>query len=61
DETRRIYKKIILEGNRVVGAILLGDRTNQSTIMKLIKDKIDVSEFKEKILDKDFDLYNFLK
>jgi nitrite reductase (NADH) large subunit len=59
DNENRIYKKIVIDENHVVGAILLGDRTNQSTIMKLIKDKIDVSAFQEKILDSDFDLLKF--
>ncbi len=53
---KRIYKKIVIDKGRVVGAILLGDRTNQSTIMKIIKDKIDVSQFKNKILDDNFNL-----
>ncbi len=56
DKTKRIYKKIVLDDNRVVGAILLGDRTNQSLIMKLIKEKIDVSAFKTKILEPAFSL-----
>ncbi|MHA1266903.1 MAG: NAD(P)/FAD-dependent oxidoreductase [Candidatus Helarchaeota archaeon] len=60
DEEHRIYKKIVLENNRVIGAILLGDRTNQSTIMKLIKERIDVASFKTKILTPNFDLTPYL-
>ncbi|NVM53473.1 MAG: NAD(P)/FAD-dependent oxidoreductase [Candidatus Helarchaeota archaeon] len=60
DQAKRIYKKIVIDDNRVVGAILLGDRSNQSTIMKLIKNKIDVSQFKEKILDETFNLEDYL-
>ncbi len=60
DKNKRTYKKLVLEDNRVVGAILLGDRTNQSTIMKLIKDGTNVSKFKQRILDHGFDLKQFL-
>ena len=56
DQENRIYKKIVIDDNKVVGAILLGDRRNQSTILKLIRDKIDVSQIKEKILDENFKL-----
>lgn len=57
---KRIYKKIVVEDNKLIGAILLGDRTNQLTIMKIIKDKIDISGFKEKILENDFDLKKYV-
>lgn len=60
DPDKRIYKKIVLEEGRIVGAILLGDRSNQSTIMKLIKTKTDITKFKERILDMDFDLQRYL-
>ena len=60
DSDKRIYKKIVIDEERIVGAILLGDRTNQSTIMKLIKSKIDITKFKERILDMDFDLQKYL-
>jgi NAD(P)H-nitrite reductase large subunit len=60
DNEKRIYKKIVIDGNRIVGAILLGDRTNQAEIMKLIKDKVDITQFKDKILDSDFDLKRYL-
>lgn len=60
DPDKRIYKKIVLEEGRIVGAILLGDRSNQSTIMKLIKTKTDITKFKERILDMDFDLQKYL-
>jgi nitrite reductase (NADH) large subunit len=60
DKEKRIYKKIVIDGNHLAGAILLGDRTNQTTMMKLIKEKIDVSPFKTKILDAKFDLNQYL-
>lgn len=60
DKERRIYKKLVVDGNQAVGAILLGDRTNQMAILKLIKDKINVSSFKNEILKSDFDLNKYL-
>ncbi|MFX1298656.1 MAG: NAD(P)/FAD-dependent oxidoreductase [Promethearchaeota archaeon] len=60
DHDKRIYKKIVIDDNQVVGAILLGDRTNQSSIMKLIKEGVDVSQFKGKILENDFNLHYIL-
>ena len=60
EKEKRIYKKIVIDGNYLVGAILLGDRANQTTLMKLIKEKIDISPFKNKILDADFDLNQYL-
>jgi nitrite reductase (NADH) large subunit len=60
EKEKRIYKKIVIDGNYLVGAILLGDRANQTTMMKLIKEKMDISQFKNKILDADFDLNQYL-
>jgi ferredoxin-nitrate reductase len=57
---KRIYKKIVIQGNKVVGAILLGDRTNQLTIKKMIKSKLSVSKFKDEILKDDFNLENYI-
>jgi nitrite reductase (NADH) large subunit len=59
DQQKRIYKKLVLDDNRIVGVILLGDRTNQSSIMKLIKENTEVSAFKQKILQKDFNLQDY--
>ncbi len=60
DKDKRIYKKIVIDNNRLVGAILLGDRTNQASIMKLIKDGTNITAFKTKILDSDFNLQQYL-
>ncbi|NVM04325.1 MAG: NAD(P)/FAD-dependent oxidoreductase [Candidatus Helarchaeota archaeon] len=60
DREKRIYKKIVIQDNKVVGAILLGDRTNQLTIKKMIKSKLSVSKFKDEILKDDFNLEKYL-
>ncbi len=59
DKEKRIYKKIVIQDNKVVGAILLGDRTNQMTIKKMIKSKLSVTNFKDEILKDDFNLEKY--
>ncbi|MHC1591432.1 MAG: NAD(P)/FAD-dependent oxidoreductase, partial [Candidatus Helarchaeales archaeon] len=54
-----IYKKIVVQDDRIIGTILLGDTTKLQDIMKLIRNKINVKDFKEKILEPDFNLKNF--
>ena len=43
-----------------IGAILLGDKENSSLIQKLIKQKIDIQNFFEKIFEQNIDLNKFL-
>lgn len=45
-----IYKKIVLEGKRVVGALLAGDIRSSGLLLRLIREKIDVSSFKDELL-----------
>ncbi len=59
DVEKGIYKKITIQDNLVIGAILLGDNTNLQDIAKLIKMKINVEEFKEEILQPDFNLKKY--
>ncbi|MHA1427174.1 MAG: NAD(P)/FAD-dependent oxidoreductase [Candidatus Helarchaeota archaeon] len=56
DLENKVYKKLVLENNRIVGVILLGDRTNQSLIMKLIKNQTDITAFKHQLLEKNLNL-----
>ncbi|MBN1904477.1 MAG: NAD(P)/FAD-dependent oxidoreductase [Deltaproteobacteria bacterium] len=49
------YKKVVLEDGRIIGCIMLGDTKVFPKITKLISSKIDVSKFKDKILDEGFD------
>ena len=49
DHRRRIYRKILLAQNRIVGAILLGMTGDAGAIRNLIRNKVDVSLWKEKI------------
>jgi nitrite reductase (NADH) large subunit len=56
DERAGIYKKLVLEKGKVVGAILLGDRKSVPIITRLVKERADVSAFRDRILLPDFDL-----
>jgi nitrite reductase (NADH) large subunit len=50
-----IYKKIVLDQGKIVGAVLLGDRKGASALMKLMQREIDVTKFKDHLLEDDFD------
>jgi nitrite reductase (NADH) large subunit len=45
-----IYKKIVIENNQIVGCIMLGDTKNFTKITKMMSEKQDVSQIKEKLL-----------
>ncbi|MDO8525669.1 MAG: FAD-dependent oxidoreductase [Candidatus Omnitrophota bacterium] len=59
-----IYKKLILRANRLVGAVLVGDIRSSGLYLRLIRDKVDVSSFRDKLLEEDLhypDIMNFIK
>lgn len=45
-----IYKKIVLEDDRIIGCIMLGDTAGFNKITKMMSDKQDVSRIKDTIL-----------
>ncbi|MCX7795199.1 MAG: FAD-dependent oxidoreductase [bacterium] len=55
DEKRNIYKKFVIKENKLVGAIVLGDRKNVVSIERLVKEERDISKYKGDILLDDFD------
>jgi len=55
DKEKAIYKKIVLEKGKIVGAIILGDRKGVTPIKKLMDQKIDVTKHKDSLLEDDFD------
>jgi len=55
-ESEDIYKKIILKGNKLVGAILVKNIDRAGIYTGLILQKADVSFFKDKLLDENFGL-----
>jgi nitrite reductase (NADH) large subunit len=55
DRQEGVYKKIVLEEGKIVGAMLLGDRKGTSALMKLMQREIDVTKYKNHLLEDDFD------
>jgi nitrite reductase (NADH) large subunit len=46
----KIYKKIVIEANRVIGCIMLGDTKGFNKVTKMMSEKQDVSRTKDQIL-----------
>ncbi|MBU3140605.1 nitrite reductase small subunit NirD [Acinetobacter nosocomialis] len=59
DEKRQIYKRIIIQSDRVIGAVLFGDTEDGMWYAELIADQTPVSSFRNKLLfGRDFTLKN---
>lgn len=56
DKKNNVYKKIILKDNVIVGGIFLGKIERAGIFSGLIREKINVSKFKEHLLEDDFGL-----
>jgi len=54
DDKNNRYKKIILKDNIVQGAILIGDIKNSGIFLRLMRERIDVSALKDRLLDENF-------
>lgn len=54
DKESYIYKKLVFDNNRIVGAILLGDIKDRRKIMKAIESRIDIGPIKQEIRAWDF-------
>jgi len=54
------YRKLVLRGGRIVGAISLNDRERARLITRLIEGGVDVSAYGNRLLDDDFDLKSLL-
>ena len=46
----KTYKKIVLEDNRIIGCIMLGETKGFNRITKAMAEKRDVSQIKDKLL-----------
>jgi nitrite reductase (NADH) large subunit len=55
DEARKIYRKLVWQGNRIVGAMLLGDTRGKEEIQKAIQSKKDLSSLKKELAEEKFD------
>jgi len=56
DAAKGIYKKLVIRDGRVVGAIVLGDRSGVRAITQLIERKVNVSAYVGTLLDEGFNL-----
>jgi len=60
-EKSSTYKKIVLEDNKIVGIILVGKIDRAGIYTGLIKDRVDISSFRENLLKDDFGLLSLPK
>ncbi len=53
---RKTYKKVIIKDNKLKGMILLNKIDKAGILLGLMRDKIDITSFKDKLLEDDFGL-----
>lgn len=54
DPKENLYKKLILKDNRLIGAILAGNIKNSGIFLRLIRERVNISGFKDKLLEGNF-------
>ncbi|HUH86338.1 MAG TPA: FAD-dependent oxidoreductase [Stellaceae bacterium] len=50
DPSRGVYRKLILRDNRLAGAVLYGDTADSAWYARLMRDRADVSEFRDRLM-----------
>ncbi|RCW82492.1 nitrite reductase large subunit NirB [Paracoccus lutimaris] len=50
DPGRGIYKRLVLEGDRIIGVVMYGDTSDGSWFYGLMKDKADISDMRETLI-----------
>lgn len=55
DEARKVYRKLVWQEERIVGAILLGDTRGKEEIQKAVQSKKDLSSLKKELAEDKFD------
>lgn len=60
-EKRGYYRKAIIKDNRLVGFVAIGEVDRVGILTGIIRQKLDVSTFKEKLIDIDFGLVHLPK
>ncbi|MGQ9662766.1 MAG: hypothetical protein ACUVWX_10600 [Kiritimatiellia bacterium] len=53
-EENKSYKKLVLKGGKIVGLIFVGDIQKAGFYFALMREKVDVSAYRNKLLDSDF-------
>jgi NAD(P)H-nitrite reductase large subunit len=56
DDAAAVYKKIVLKGDKIVGAIFVGQIDRAGIVTGLIKNAVSVSDFKDLLLTESFGL-----
>jgi nitrite reductase (NADH) large subunit len=51
----KTYKKIVLDNDRIIGCIMLGDTKGFTQVTKIMSEKRDVSQVKDRLLSEGFD------
>jgi len=54
DTKENLYKKLILKGDILIGAIFAGDIKNSGVFLRLIRERVDVASIKDKLLKENF-------
>lgn len=60
DEQAKIYRKLVLQENTLIGAIFIGDIRGAKEIQKVIAGRRDISFFKQKLKDLNFNFAELL-
>ena len=50
DAAQGVYKRLILQGERIIGAVLYGDTADGAWFFGLLKDKTDISDMRETLI-----------
>ena len=50
DKRRGIYKRVVLEGNKVCGAVLFGDVSEAAKLRDLIEGRVDIGAMRDELL-----------
>jgi NAD(P)H-dependent nitrite reductase small subunit len=50
DKRRGVYKRVVIEGNRVCGAVLFGDVREAARLRELIADRTDIGTIRDQLL-----------
>lgn len=54
EEQSKVYKKVIVKDGKIIGAIFIGDISRAGIFTGMIKDRIDVANFKNEIFSENF-------
>jgi nitrite reductase (NADH) large subunit len=55
DREKGIYKKVVLRGGKIIGAIILGEKKDVTPIKKLMDREIDITVYRDLLLEDNFD------